>query len=100
MTREKVKKVKFDWTQGCQESFDKIKDQLIAIKSLAYQDINKHYSLYVYASQTHVGRWFAQKSDSLEADDNKEKPINFLSHTLSDTQRRWRTIKKQVVLIK
>ena len=93
------KYARFNWNDECQKSFDYLKDSLIAVPLLGYPDPEKNFSiLYTDASDYCVGAVLVQPCDDQEKyipGVPNEKPIYFLSHKLSDTQRRWSTIEKE-----
>lgn len=63
---------------------------------LAYPDLNKEYKLYMDASDLVIGACLTQQIYDEETKREMEKFIYFLSHNLSDTQRRWSDIEKEV----
>ena len=74
----------FKWTKECQESFEQLKKMLTRIPLLAFPDPNKPYILYTDSSDLVVGACLSQKCDK----SGIEKPIYFLSHKLSESQRK------------
>ena len=94
------KYARFNWNDECQKSFDYLKDSLTAVPLLGYPDPEKNfYILYTDASDYCVGAVLVQPCDDQEKyipGVPNEKPIYFLSHKLSDTQRRWSTIEKEL----
>ena len=83
------KNVKFEWTDSCQQSFDILKHKLTTPPTLAYPDLIKPFVLYTDASDYCVGAVLVQEIDGIE------KPIQYLSHKLTDTQRKWPVIDKE-----
>ena len=96
------KYAKFKWTDECQKAFEYLKDSLTVIPSLAYPDLTKPYILYTDASDDTIGACLTQPCDDgkdILYRDKNYKPIYFLSHKLSDTQKRWSTIEKEAYAI-
>jgi len=91
------KYARFSWSEECQKAFDLIKERLTVAPLLAYPDTTKPYVLYTDASDSCIGACLAQVVE--EDGRQEEKPIYFLSHRLSDTQRRWPTIEKEAYAI-
>ena len=92
------KYAKFKWSDKCQTAFEFLKNSLTLIPHLVYPDVNKPYTLYTDASDTCIGACLTQPADGEEEvipGIRNEKPIYYLSHKLSDTQRRWSTIEKE-----
>ena len=92
------KYARFQWTKGCQAAFDKLKEKLTVVPFLAYPDPNKPYTLYTDASDSCIGACLTQDCDDqveFAPGAKTEKPIFFLSHKLSDTQRKWSAIEKE-----
>ena len=69
---------------------------------MAYPDTSKPYTLYCDASGTCIGACLAQPCEENEKKiygvKTSEKPIYFLSHKLSNTQRKWPPIIKKDAL--
>ena len=87
------KYARFNWSTECQDAFDYLKNSLTVVPLLAYPDTTKPYVLYTDASDTCVGACLTQTTDG------EEKPIYFLSHKLTPTQRRWAVIEKEAFAI-
>ena len=58
---------------------------------LAYPHPSREYILYTDASDQFVGALLAQESD------NGDKVIHYLSHKLSDSHKKWPTIRKKKI---
>ena len=82
--------VKFKWTETHRCAFMKLKDAIVQAPILRYPDTTKPYIVYTDASDDTCG---AQPSQMHE---EAEFPVAFLSHTLTDTQRRWSTPEQEV----
>ena len=87
------KNTKFIWDDDCQKSFETLKQALQKPPILVFPDITKQFILYCDASDTAVGSVLVQEHDGIE------KPVYFLSHSLSQTQRRWPIIEKEAFSI-
>ena len=75
--------VKFDWTPTHHEAFLKLKESIIQAPIFWYPDPNKRYIVYTDASDDACWAQLSQNHDCMEF------PIAFLSHTFSETQRKW-----------
>jgi len=84
------KYTKFTWTSEHQSAFDELKSLLISSHVMAAPDLNRGYKLFTDASDYAVGGILVQDSS-----DGSEKVIQYISHTLSKTQRKWATIEKE-----
>ena len=94
------KNAKFVWTPETQHAFEVLKAGLTTM--LAYPDTNKPYVLYTDASDTCIGACLAQVCEDGEEtlpEIKNERPIHFISHKLSDTQRRWPIVEKEAYAI-
>ena len=80
LTRQQVK---FKWIPEHQEAFMKLKDSIIQAPILHYPDPNKKYIIYMDASDDVCRAQLSQEHDDTEF------PITFLSHTFTETQRKW-----------
>ena len=79
----------FNWTSEHQRAFDELKRLLISSHVMAAPDLNRDYKLFTDACEYAVGGILVQDSS-----DGVEKVIQYVSHTLSTTQRKWATIEK------
>ena len=77
--------VKFEWKEIHQDAFMKLKEAIIQAPILQYPDTTKPYIVYTDASDDACGVQLSQIHDGTEF------PVAFLSHTFTDTQRRWST---------
>ena len=84
----------FVWGPPQQESFDKLKEALVSPEVMAHPDPKKPYTLHTDASDHSIGGVLSQKDDY-----GKERVIYYLSHKLSETQRRWSTIEKEAYAV-
>ena len=88
------KYVRFTWNKERQEAFDELKRLLTSSHVMAPPDINKPYKMYTDACDFAIGGILVQDSD-----DGVEKVIQYISHTLSATQRKWPTIEKEAYAV-
>ena len=77
--------VKFEWKERHQNTFMKLKEAIIQAPILRYPDTTKPYIMYTDASDNACGAQLSQTHDGAEF------LVAFLSHTFTDTQRRWST---------
>ena len=80
---------KIDLSEECQAAFDFLKGILRTVPVLAYSDTSKPYILYTDASDDCIGACLCQEQDSLEkikSNESNEKPIHYLSNTLTALQ--------------
>ena len=75
--------VKFEWTPTHHATFLKLKDLIIQALILWYPNPNKRYTVYTDASDDACGAQLLQGVNGMEF------PIAFLSHTFTETQRKW-----------
>ena len=77
--------VKFEWTPAPHDTFLKLKESIIQAPILCYPNPNKRYIVYTDTSDDACRAQLSQEHDG------SEFPIAFLSHTFSETQRKWST---------
>ena len=77
--------IKFEWKDIHQDAFMKLKEAIIQAPILRYPDTTKPYIVYTDTSDHACGAQLSQIHDGTEF------PVAFLSHTFTDTQRRWST---------
>ena len=77
--------VKFEWKETHHCAFMKLKDAIIQAPILQYPDTTKPYIVYTDASNDACGAQLSQIHNKTEF------LVAFLSHTFTDTQRRWST---------
>ena len=66
-------------------AFLTLKEAIIQALILHYPDPNRKYIVYTDASDDACGAQLVQEHDDMEF------PITFLSHTFTETQRKWST---------
>ena len=77
--------VKFEWKEIYQNAFTKLKEAIIQACILQYPDTTKPYIVYMDTSND------ACRGQLSQIHNRTEFPVAFLSHTFTDTQRRWST---------
>ena len=82
--------VKFEWKERHQNAFMELKEAIIQAPILQYLDTTKPYIVYTDAYNDACGAQLSQTHDGAEF------PVAFLSHTFTDTQRRWSTPEQEV----
>ena len=84
------KYARFHWSPECEKAFLQIKHQLTVVPLLAFPDTGKPYTLFTDASDSSIGACLCQEGEGEQWLPNVPnlKPIVFLSHKLSDTQRK------------
>jgi hypothetical protein len=85
--------VPFVWSEECQEVFDRLKTALLSPKVLAQPDPDIPFVLATDASDYAIGAVLSQIRDGME------HPIAFYSKTLSEVERRWPAVEKEVYAI-
>ena len=86
LTRQQVK---FEWTPKHQEAFMKLKDSIIKVPILQYPNPHNRYIIYTDTSDD------ACRAQLTQEHDGTEFPNAFLSHTFSETQRKWSTTEQE-----
>ena len=89
MTALLSKKVKWNWTQECQESFDEIKRVISQETLLAFPDFTKTFHIYTDASDYQLGAVIMQEG----------KPLAFYSRKLNAAQKRYTTGEQELLSI-
>ena len=77
--------IKFEWKETHHDAFIKLKEAIIQAPILRYPDTTKPYIVYTDASDD------ACRAQLSQIHDGTEFSVVFLSHTFTDTQRRWST---------
>ena len=81
--------VKFEWTPMHHTAFLHLKEAIIQAPILHYPDPNKKYIVYTDASDDARGAQLSQEHDVAGF------PVAFLSHTFTETQRKWSTTEQE-----
>ena len=85
--------VKFKWKETHHCTFMKLKDAIIKAPILRYPDTTKPYIMYMDTSND------ACRAQLSQMHEEAEFPVAFLSHTFTDTQRRWSTPEQEAYSI-
>ena len=84
------KNARFVWTEEHQHAFDQLKLYLSSDQLMAFPDVQRPYRLYTDASEFAVGGILTQEDDN-----GYERPIHYLSKSLTSEQTRWSVIEKE-----
>ena len=87
------KSSKFEWTNNCQVTFEKLKTDVISATKLSHYDETKLLILATDASQRGIDAVLMQKQNG------EERPIAHASKTLSSTQQRYSQIEREALSI-
>ena len=85
------------WTEKCQEAFEKLKSSLVDPRLLAFPDYSLNsppLELFVDASDIGAGAVLSQQ----QGDDSR--PIAFISMTFSDAQRKYSTVERELAALR
>ena len=86
------------WTEDCQAAFETLQKTLQKMlqsdQVLAYPRTDRPYKLYTDACNYAVGGVLVQTDD-----EGLERVVQYVSHQLNDTQRKWATIEKEAYAI-
>ena len=101
LTNLTKKDVPFEWTPDCQQTFQLLKDLLIAEPILKYPDPNKPYVLYTDASKY---AWSCVLTQEYEYEDEGKlkkihHPITYASGLFKGSQINWATLTKEAYAI-
>jgi transposase InsO family protein len=88
------KNARFHWSCECQVAFEKLKRALVSKRVMAYPDPHRPYKLYTDACNYAIGGILVQVDQN-----GIERPIQYISHQLSSTQRKWATIEKEAYAV-
>ncbi|GFW75332.1 retrovirus-related Pol polyprotein from transposon 297 [Trichonephila clavipes] len=78
------------WKSSAEESFVRLKEELVKMPSLHTPDLSRPFLLFTDASATAIGACLAQHNDPME-----EMPIAFFSKKLTLSQTKWSTIERE-----
>ena len=84
-----TRQVKFYWTPSHHKAFLTLKEAIIQAPILCYPDPNRKHIVYTDASDDACGAQLLQEHNGMEF------PIAFLSHTFTETQRKWNTTEQE-----
>ena len=85
--------VRFEWTPAHQEAFMKLRDSIIQALILWYPNPSKRYIAYTHPSDDACRVQLTQEHDGTKFS------ITFLSHTFSETQRKWSTTEQEACAV-
>ena len=83
----------FNWTQECEDAFQKLKTALVTAPILAFPDMSKHFILDTDASGFGIGAVLSQMHD------NKEVVIAYFSKALSRPQRQYCVTRRELLAV-
>ena len=86
LTRQQVK---FEWTSVHHTAFLHLKEAIVQAPILHYPNSDKKYIVYTNALDDACGAQLSHENDGMEF------PIAFLSHTFTETQRKWSTTEQE-----
>ncbi|GFT39919.1 retrovirus-related Pol polyprotein from transposon 297 [Trichonephila clavipes] len=78
------------WESSAEESFVRLKEELVKMPSLHAADLSRPFLLFTDASATAIGSCLAQHNDHME-----EMPIAFFRKKLTLSQTKWSTIERE-----
>lgn len=88
------KGVKFHWSEQCEQSFKRIKQEILSERVLIYFDPSKPVILATDASPTGLGAVLSHRME-----DGSERPIAFASRSLSSSEKKYSQIDKEATAI-
>ena len=88
------KYARWTWEPHHQAAFDHLRTILAEDVIQHHPDVNKPYELYTDASAVAVGAVLVQRDDQ-----GNPRPVQFLSHTLNNTQRLWPAMEREAYAI-
>ncbi|XP_059610782.1 uncharacterized protein K02A2.6-like [Phlebotomus argentipes] len=89
-----LKKKGFHWNKHCEKAFREIKKEMSSDKVLAHFDEKQVVVVAVDASPVGVGACLGHRYE-----DGTERPVNFASQTLTDTQKKYTQLDKEAYAI-
>ena len=84
----------FEWTDSCQEAFDRLKTALISAPILAFPDFEKQFILSTDASGHALGYILAQKDEN-----DKERVISYGGRALRPAEQRWTISERETLAL-
>lgn len=87
------KNVEFIWDESCQKAFETLKNALTTAPVLAFPDYTRKFYISVDASFYAVGGYISNSPPP------NDKPIEYFSKALSDTQKNYATTHKELLAI-
>ena len=97
LTGENAKKktIEVEWTEQCEQAFNKLKDICSDTPILAYADYNKCFKVCTYASEQGLGVMLYQ-----DQDDGTNRVIVYTSRNLSKSEKRYHSSKLEFIALK
>ena len=93
------KSTRFEWNETCQSAFVKLKSVLVSDHVMAYPDDHGLFILDTDASATGIGAVLSQVQWDDIAQQEVERPIAFASRSLTRTQRRYCTTRRELLAV-
>jgi transposase InsO family protein len=93
MLSQSVEKQKLIWTEELKQAFETLKYTVHNCRMLFFVDVNYPIHVCTDASGYGIGAYVYQIIDG------QERPIQYISKSLSDVQRRWSTVEKEAYSI-
>jgi len=93
LTRLTRKMARFKWSEEAQLAFEALKKALVEATSLAFPVPQEHCILDTDASDVAVGAVLSQRIDGVE------RPIAFFSRVMNETQRHYRTTRRELLAV-
>ena len=90
INRLKGKEILFRWTAECDHAFDIVQNLVSNTKFLFHPDFNRKFYIQTDASNNCIGAMLFQHGD-----DNKVKPIEFMSRKLHGNELNWHSNEKE-----
>ena len=88
------KQVRYQWTEACQRSFQRVKELIQSSTVLAHPDFNKPFRIQTDASNHGLGAALLQLDDNLQL-----RPVAFISRALSSSEANYSTTEKEFLAI-
>ena len=88
------KEVKFDWTEGCEEAFGKVKQRLVSAPVLHPPDLTKPFQLWTDASERGFGAVLEQKDQ-----EGNCHPIAYASRATNNAERKYAPTELEVAAL-
>ena len=89
----------FEWSEECQAAFDALKAKLTGEEVMAYPADDGLFILDTDASNTGIGATLSQVQWCEQSQQNEERPIAYASQSMTKTQRRYCTTRRELLAI-
>ena len=90
---------RFEWDDDCQTSFEMLKQTLVSDNVMAYPNDDGMFILDTDASATGIGAVLSQLQWDETSQKEVERPVAFASRTLTRTQRRYCTTRRELLAV-